>query len=120
MIPITAVICPAMLIVIFCGCSSLGVRSLGRRYVPGTYEGTAAGFRGQVRAAVQVDENSIAGIGLSHGDDEETGGAAMRELLELVLETGSTEDIDAISGATESSLAFLAAVDSALAKARVP
>ncbi|MDR1128440.1 MAG: FMN-binding protein [Treponema sp.] len=105
---------------IFCACSGLSARSLGYRYVPGTYEGTAPGFRGQVRAAVQVDENGIAGIGLSHGDDEEIGGAAMREILELVLEAGSTDDVDAVSGATESSLAFLAAVENALDQARAP
>ncbi|MDR1351749.1 MAG: FMN-binding protein [Treponema sp.] len=104
---------------ILCACSGLSARSLGR-YVPGDYEGTAPGFRGRVRAAVQVDENGIAGISLSHEDDEEIGGAAMRELLELVLEAGSTDDIDAVSGATESSLAFLAAVDNALDKARAP
>ncbi|MDR0452013.1 MAG: FMN-binding protein [Treponema sp.] len=115
-----AALCPALLIGAFCACSGLSARPLGRRYIPGTYEGAAPGFRGQVRALVRVDENGIAEIGLSHGEDGEIGGAAMEELLELVLEENSTEDIDAVSGATESSLAFLAAVESALDRARVP
>jgi hypothetical protein len=100
-----------------CACSGLSFRSLGYRYMPGTYEGTGAGFRGQVRALVQVDETGIAGIELDHEDDAEIGGAAMEELLELVLEGNSTEDIDAVTGATESSLGFLSAVEDALAKA---
>ena len=102
---------------IFCACSGLNFRSLGYRYTPGIYEGIAPGFRGQIRTAVQVDENGIAGIDLSHDDDAEIGGAAMEELLELVLEGNSTEDIDVVTGATESSLGFLSAVDDALAKA---
>jgi uncharacterized protein with FMN-binding domain len=103
----------------FCACSGLSFRPLGYRYTPGIYEGIAPGFRSQVRAAVQVDENGIAGIELSHDDDAEIGGAAMEELLELVLEGNSTEDIDVVTGATESSLGFLSAVDNALAKATV-
>jgi uncharacterized protein with FMN-binding domain len=43
---------------------------------------------------------------------------AMGELLELVLDYQST-GLDAISGATESSAGFLAAVDDALRKANV-
>jgi fumarate reductase flavoprotein subunit len=116
---IGAVIFAAMLVGGICSCISLSSQSLGYRYLPGIYEGTARGFRGPVRAAVQVDENGIAGIELSHEEDEETGGAAMEELLELILEGNSTEDLDAVTGATESSLAFLAAVDDALAKARL-
>jgi hypothetical protein len=101
----------------FCACSGLSFRSLGYRYMPGIYEGIGQGFRGQVRALVQVDENGIAGIELNHEDDAEIGGAAMEELLELVLEGNSTEDIDTVTGATESSLGFLSAVEDALAKA---
>jgi hypothetical protein len=111
------VFCTICTIGTLCACSGLSFRSLGYRYTPGIYEGTAYGFRGQIRAVVQVDENGIAGIELSHEDDGEIGGAAMEELLELVLEGGSTEDIDAVTGATESSLGFLAAVDDALSKA---
>jgi uncharacterized protein with FMN-binding domain len=116
----TAVIFMAAVVGGFCACISLSSQSLGYRYTPGIYEGTARGFRGPVRAAVQVDENGIAGIEVDHEDDEETGGAAIEELLEMILEGNSTEDLDAITGATESSLAFFAAVDDALEKARIP
>ena len=43
----------------------------------------------------------------------------MEELLEAVLETGST-DLDAVSGATFSSAGFLEAVEDALGKAAAP
>ncbi|MDR3335905.1 MAG: FMN-binding protein [Treponema sp.] len=82
-----------------------------------TYEGSGQGYRGPVWVAVQVDLDGIAGIEiLEHGDDPFPGGAAMEELLELVLD-GNSVDIDGISGATESSAGFLAAVEDALRKA---
>jgi fumarate reductase flavoprotein subunit len=55
---------------------------------------------------------------LEHGDDGETGGAAMEELLDLVL-LYNTTGLDAVSGATESSRGFLSAVEDALSKAGV-
>jgi hypothetical protein len=111
------IFCIICIIGTFCACSGLSFRSLGYRYTPGVYEGTAPGFRGLIRVVVQVDESGIAGIELSHEDDEETSGTVMEELLELVLEGNSTDGIDVVSGATESSLGFLSAVEDALAKA---
>jgi uncharacterized protein with FMN-binding domain len=87
------------------------------RYTPGVYEGVGQGFRGTVCVAVEVDDSGILGIGiLSHDDDPLIGGAAMEELLELVLEVNPA-DIDAVSGATESGEGFLAAVEDALRQA---
>jgi uncharacterized protein with FMN-binding domain len=54
---------------------------------------------------------------LDHQDDPFTGGPAMEELAELVLEYNAA-DLDGISGATESSAGFLEAVEDALGKAR--
>jgi uncharacterized protein with FMN-binding domain len=101
----------------FYACSGLSFRLPEQRYAPGVYEGTAAGFRGLIRIAVRIDETGITGIDIDHEDDEEIGGAAIEEILELVLEGNSTDSIDAVTGATESSLGFLAAVDDALSKA---
>jgi uncharacterized protein with FMN-binding domain len=55
----------------------------------------------------------------SHRERAYPGTAAMEELLEEVLETGST-DLDAVSGATFSSMGFLEAVEDALRKAAAP
>jgi uncharacterized protein with FMN-binding domain len=95
-------------------CAGFNDKPLGVRYTPGTYEGSGQGFRGPVQVVVQVDANGIAGIEVrSYEDDYLPGGAAMEELLELVLDEAST-DVDAVSGATESSTGFLSAVEDAL------
>jgi uncharacterized protein with FMN-binding domain len=87
------------------------------RYVPGVYEGVGRGFRGTVHVAVEVDDAGLLGIEiLEHDDDPLIGGTAMEELLELVLEMDAA-DIDAVSGATESSEGFLSAVEDALRQA---
>jgi hypothetical protein len=84
------------------------------------HEGIGQGYRGLIHVLV-YSAPGIPGIGdveiLEHQEDPFVGGAAIEELLELILETGST-DLDAVSGATESSTGFLTAVEEALAKFR--
>ena len=98
------------------GCLGLGfIRETA--YVPGTYEGTGQGYRGSIHVSLEISTAGIEDIAIiSHNDTVYPGEAAMEELLELVLETGST-DIDAVSGATFSSRGFLQAVENALEKA---
>jgi fumarate reductase flavoprotein subunit len=61
-----------------------------------------------------MEDGAITGIEIvESGEDPFVGGAAMEELLELVLMYNST-DLDAVSGATESSKGFLAAVENAM------
>jgi uncharacterized protein with FMN-binding domain len=67
---------------------------------------------------VQVSPAGIEDIVITdHSDSSYPGAAAMEELLDLVLEYGST-DLDAVSGASFSSRGFLEAVDDALRQAR--
>ena len=89
-------------------------------YTPGIYEGTGRGYRGPILVQVLISHAGIEDITIT-GNSEEAypGGAAIEELLELVLETGGT-DLDAISGATFSSMGFLEAVEDALEKAAGP
>ena len=98
------------------GCLGLAfVRETG--YMPGTYEGTGRGYRGPIHIRLQTSHAEIEDIVItSHSESGYPGAAAMEELLEAVLETGST-DLDAVSGATYSSRGVLEAVDDALAKA---
>ena len=98
------------------GCLGSGfVREAG--YTPGTYEGSGRGYHGPIYVEVEVSHAGIEDITItSHSEDAYPGGAAMEELLEAVLETGSTE-MDAVSGATFSSAGFLEAVEDALEKA---
>ena len=87
-------------------------------YTPGIYEGTGRGYRGPVQVRVQISPAGIDDIVITrHSEGVYPGVEAMEELLEAVLETGST-DLDAVSGATFSSRGFLEALEDALDKAR--
>jgi len=87
-------------------------------YKPGSYQGSGRGYRGPIQVQVQVSPSGIEDIIIiAHSEGAYPGTAAMEELLEYVLETGST-DLDAISGATLSSRGFLNAVENALGKAK--
>lgn len=87
-------------------------------YTAGTYEGTAQGFGGEVKAVVTVTETGIASVELT-GDDEtpELGGAALEKLASAFTEAG-TADVDGIAGATISSDAAKQAVQAALDQAK--
>ncbi|MDR3249023.1 MAG: FMN-binding protein [Treponema sp.] len=96
------------------GCLGGGRWKEDAGYQNGTWEGTGRGYRGEIRVHVQVAASLIQGIEIgTHDEDPFTGGEAMEELLGLVLEYQTT-DLDAISGATESSAGFLEAVEDAL------
>ena len=103
--------------ILFAGCVSSGlVGDAG--YTPGVYEGSGRGYRGPVHVRLQVAQAGIEDIVITgHRESAFPGVAAMEELLEAVLEYGST-GLDTIAGATFSSRGFLEAVEHALRKAR--
>ena len=103
-----------MLIVL--GCHSYDfIREAG--FTPGEYQGTGQGRQGLIRVRLQISQAGIEDIIIvSHRESAYPGAAAMEDLLEEILETGST-DLDAVSGATISSTGFLEAVEDALFKA---
>jgi len=109
----------ALFFFLFVGCLGPGlIRETG--FTPGTYEGTGRGYRAPIHVEVEISHAGIEGITITgHSEGAYPGGAAMEELLELVLETGSTE-LDAVSGATFSCAGFLEAVEDALQKAAAP
>jgi uncharacterized protein with FMN-binding domain len=77
-------------------------------------EGTGQGYRGTIRVRLRMEAGAIAEIEIvDSAEDRAVGGAAIEELVELVLTYNST-DIDAISGATETSEGFLEAVENAI------
>ena len=106
----------ALFFLLLYGCVGSGfIRETG--YVPGTYEGTGSGYRGPIHVEVEVSYDGIDNITITgHSESSYPGAAAMEELLELILETGSTE-VDAVSGASFSSAGLLEAVEDALRKA---
>jgi len=104
------------LILTFFSCVSLGrgsnaVASEGSVDV---YEGTAQGYRGPIQVQVRVSGGSITEIVIVDSEEDRfVGGAAMEELLDMVIQYNTT-DIDAVTGATESSRGFLKAVENAI------
>jgi len=90
----------------------------GDRFTPGIYYGEAQGYYGPVKVKVEVDASSIIDVRvLEESEDSLIGGEAIKELRRLILEE-DTNDVDAVSGATISSEAFLSAVNQALGQAR--
>jgi fumarate reductase flavoprotein subunit len=78
------------------------------------YEGAAMGYRGIIRVRVGMEGGAISEITVvESSEDDAVGGAAMEELADQVLMYNTTE-LDAISGATESSRGFLAAIENAI------
>lgn len=85
-------------------------------FTPGTYEGTAKGYHGDITLTVTVDENNILEIKSEHTETEGLGDKAVNTLTEVALEKASLS-MDLVSGATYSSQGFLAALEAALVKA---
>jgi len=85
-------------------------------FTPGTYEGSAKGFHGDINLKVTVDENEIIDIVAEHTETEGLGDKAVEALIESAKEKDSLA-LDMMSGATYSSEAFLAALEIALVKA---
>jgi uncharacterized protein with FMN-binding domain len=105
-----------LLVFLAAGCNSL--EKTGGIYIPGMYEGTGRGERGDITLTVTVDRERILEILiLENGEDPFIGGAAMESLAETAVEENSP-DLDAVSGATRSSQGFLAALEDALGQAR--
>ncbi len=87
-------------------------------YADGTFTGTADGYGGEIEVEVTIEDDEITDIEVvSHDETEGIGDDAMDELKDRVIEEQGTENVDAISGATVTSDAFLEAVDDALDQA---
>jgi uncharacterized protein with FMN-binding domain len=78
------------------------------------YEGSAMGYRGEIRVRVGYEKGAITEITvIESSEDRAVGGAAIEELTDLVLMYNTTE-LDAVSGATETSKGFLEAIENAI------
>jgi len=83
----------------------------------GTYEGTANGFRGAIVVQVEITNGVIVDIKiLSENEDQEYLSRASAQILPTIISTQSVQ-VDAVSGATYSSVGLIGAVKDALAKA---
>ncbi len=95
------------------GISSLTAVSQGK-YVDGTYEGSAQGYRGEIRVKVKVSGGQITSIDVeSYSDDEQFFSRAKNTVINEIL-SEQTTDVQTVSGATFSSRGIIQAVANAL------
>ena len=88
-------------------------------YTDGTYEGTAYGMGEEVPVTVTVSGGKISAVEV--GDNQETpgiGDKAIDQLPQMIVDGNGVNGIDCISGATETSLAIMNAVQAALEQAK--
>jgi uncharacterized protein with FMN-binding domain len=92
-----------------------GCASLKAEAEDGTVcEGAAMGYRGMIHVRVGLEQGAITEITVIESqEDRNVGGAAIEELTDLVLLYNTTE-LDAVSGATETSKGFLEAIENAI------
>jgi len=105
------------LVVAVCGCVAFTARrGLDNGENGEIFEGVGQGFRGPISVLVRMSDGSITEIEIVDSEEDRfVGGVAMEELIDLVIMYNST-DVDAISGATETSEGFLKAVRNAILK----
>lgn len=99
------------------GCGKKPQESADGPYTPGSYEGSAQGYGGQVKVTLTVDAENITDVRVT-GDQETpaVGGAALEELAKQIKEQGA--EIDGVSGATVTSTAAKEAAASAIDQAK--
>ena len=83
---------------------------------PGTYQATAVGRNGDVTVTATFSESAITDIEVAHGETPTIGDAAIEQLTQAVLSTQSLA-LDAVSGATLSSGAFMEALEDCIEQA---
>lgn len=104
----------AILALVLALCATAGVAD----YAPGTYTGIGIGHAPGVTATVTVDESAITQVVLDVSNETAAiGGAAKDALISAILQ-GQSADIDAVSGATETSNGVKMALTDALNQAR--
>ena len=83
-------------------------------FTAGTYEGSAKGFADEIKLSVTVDDTSIKEIEVVYSNETESiGQVALETLVEEVISKQSL-NIDAVSGATVTSNAFVEAMKNTL------
>ena len=87
-------------------------------YRDGVYTASAPGYGGPVEVQVTIQSGVLTDISVgSHEGESSSYFAEARRVIPTILETGTPESVDAVSGATYSSTGILNAVKLALAKA---
>lgn len=80
-----------------------------------TYTGEADGYGGKIQATVTVTGDKITAVELKgDGETPAIGGAALEPLAKAIVDAGTIEGVDGVSGATWTSKGVIAAVKNAL------
>lgn len=88
-------------------------------YKDGTYAGTGVGVGNALEVSVTVKDGAVASVEVtSHNETEGIGTAAIAYISDAVVRQNGTDGVDALSGASVTSRAVLAAVSEALEQAR--
>ena len=112
----TILVCLA-LVTMVAGTAACGSKKAEGKFNPGTYEGTAKGHGGDVKAKVTVTADKITEIVIDAPNETEgIGSGAARVVIESIM-SGQNLAVDTVSGATVSSTAMIAAITAALEKA---
>lgn len=88
-------------------------------YQDGTYYGSGTGFAGNLKVEVQIQEGKIAAIQIVETKDGAEYVQKAAGVIDRIVATQSTNQIDTVSGATFSSNGIIAAVRNALAQAAI-
>ena len=101
------------------GCSTGGGTGDGATFKAGTYEGSAAGFGGDLKVEVVLSDEAIDSVTVTENSETEGIGSKAVETLPQAIVDAQSVDVDSVSGATVSSEAIKAAVTMALEAAGV-
>ena len=85
-------------------------------YQDGIYYGTAAGFQGDIKVAVALQDETIKAILVTESEDDEAFLKRAKQTAKDVVKN-QTLEVDTVSGATYSSRGILAAIEEALKEA---
>lgn len=95
------------------GCSNQGA------YKDGSYEGFGKGNFGNIKVSVEVKGSKISSIKLlEHNETKELINAVAENMIPGIIKKQTTEGVDIIAGATNSSNGVVAAVNEALKNAK--
>lgn len=90
----------------------------GGKYVDGTYTGEGKGNAGSIKVEVKVEKGNISDIKLVESHETQTLVDGVKEsMFPDIIKKQGTEDVEVISGATNSSKGALQAVNDALKQA---
>ncbi len=99
-----------LMMLFFIGCSGKAV------YNAGTYTGEGEGHGGTIAVSVTVDDKAIKSIEVIENHESDFSLGPIQTLIKKAIDANSG-DIDAVSGASETSAGMIAAIQAALAKA---